>query len=177
LDVDPDQIEQVRRFGFKIYYGDATRLDLLESAGARDAKVLVVAVDKEEDSLLIVDLAREYFPHLKLVARARNMGHAFNLMERKVQIWERETFDSSLRMGSEVLKVLGWSPFEAVRAGFKFREHNLRTVREMFEKRSDQRELISVAKQAREDLEKMMARESHNLHRAEQSWDLHPDGR
>jgi glutathione-regulated potassium-efflux system ancillary protein KefC len=126
---------------------------------------------------MIVDLVREHFPHLHLVARARNMGHVFRLMDRGVEIFERETFDSSLRLGSEVLRLLGWSPFEAVRAGHKFREHNLRTVREMFNKRSDQRELISVAKQAREDLEKMMAGESHNLHRAKHGWDLHPDGR
>ncbi|MGZ3722450.1 MAG: monovalent cation:proton antiporter-2 (CPA2) family protein, partial [Bdellovibrionales bacterium] len=107
LDHDPDQIEQLRKFGFKVYYGDATRLDLLEAAGARSAEVLVVAVDKEEDSIIIVDLAKEHFPHLRIVARARNMSHVFKLMDRGIEIWERETFDSSLRMGSEVLKLLG----------------------------------------------------------------------
>jgi glutathione-regulated potassium-efflux system ancillary protein KefC len=175
LDHDPDQIEQLRKFGFKIYYGDATRLDLLEAAGARAAKILVVAVDDQEDCLMIVDLAKEHFPHLRIVARARNVAHLYKLMDRKVEVIERETFDASVRMGSEVLKMLGWSPFEAVRAGHKFREHNLRTVAELFNKRSDQREMISVAKQAREDLEKMMAGESHNLHRAKRGADVNPE--
>lgn len=177
LDHDPDQIEQLRKFGFKIYYGDATRLDLLEAAGARDAKILVVAVDQPEESLMIVDLAKEHFPHLKLVVRARNVDHVYKLIDRQVKIWERETFESSLKLGTEVLRMLGWSPFEAVRAGNKFREHNIRTLADLHSKRSDQRQLISAAKQAREDLEKMMAGESHNLHRAKHQWDVHPEVR
>jgi glutathione-regulated potassium-efflux system ancillary protein KefC len=177
LDHDPDQIEQLRRFGFKVYYGDATRLDLLEAAGASNAKILVVAVDGVEDSLAIVDVAKEHFPNLRVVARARNVDHVFKLIDRKVEVWERETFDSSVRMGGEVLQMLGWSPYEAVRAGHKFREHNIRSLHEMIGKRTNQREIISLAKQAREDLERLMAGESHNVHRSQHGWDVHPDGR
>jgi glutathione-regulated potassium-efflux system ancillary protein KefC len=177
LDHDPEQIEAVRRFGFKVYYGDATRLDLLEAAGARTAKILVVAVDDVEDNLEVVDLAREYFPHLQIVARARNVAHVYKLIERDVKIWERETFDSSLRMGVEVLNLLGWSPYQAVRAGHKFRDFNLHTIHELYTKRSNEREMLSVARQAREDLEKMFAGEGQNFRRVDDGWDIHPEGR
>lgn len=177
LDHDPDQIELVRRFGFKVYYGDATRLDLLESAGAGTAKILVVAVDDSDASLLIVDLAQQHFPHLRIVVRARNVAHVYDLMDRKVEIWERETFDSSLRLGTEVLRMLGWAPYQAVRAGFKFRKHNLKLLFEMASKRGNQRELVSVTKQAREDLEKMFAGEGEQLRRDDEGWVIHPEGR
>jgi len=171
LDQDPDQIESLRRFGFKVYYGDATRLDLLEAAGARNAKVLVVAVDGVDESLTIVDLAKENFPHLHLVVRARNVDHVYRLMDRKVKIWERETFEASLKLGGEVLHLLGWTRDEAGSATHKFREHNVRTLHELVHKRGDQREMISAAKAARDDLEKMMSGESHNSHRT----DSHPE--
>ena len=179
LDHDPDQIELVRRFGFKVYYGDATRLDLLESAGAATAKILVVAVDDADASLAIVDLAQLNFPHLKLVVRARNVAHVYKLIERKVEIWERETFDSSLRLGTEVLRVLGWSPYQAVRAGFKFREHNIKLIDELFTKCGDQRQLVSATKQAVLDLEKMFDGESggDHLRRGDDGWVVHPEGR
>ncbi len=177
LDHDPEQIEAVRRFGFKIYYGDATRLDLLTAAGAATAKILVVAVDGVEDGVAIVEMAQKHFPQLRVVARARNVAHAYQLMDLGVEVWERETFDSSLRMGSEVLRLLGWSPYQSVRAGLIFRKHNLQMIENMRASRADQRALLSVAKQAREDLEKMFTGERENLHRSEDSWDLHPDGR
>lgn len=177
LDHDPEQIELLRQFGFKIYYGDATRLDLLEAAGAARAKVLVVAVDDPGDSLQIVDMAREHFPHLKLVVRARNVGHVYDLIDREVDSWERETFDSSLRLGTDVLKLLGWEPYSAVKAAAKFRDHNVQLIYELHSIREDRARLTSAAKQAREDLEKMFAGEEEGLKRHEHTWDIHPDGR
>ncbi len=159
LDHDPDQIEMLRKFGFKVYYGDATRLDLMEAAGARKAKILVVAVDDVGDSLQVVDMAQENFPHLKIVARARNVGHVYELIDRGVEVWERETFESSLRMSAEVLKMLGWEPYRTVRAANQFRQHNIKLIHEMYEVREDQSKITSTAKQSRLDLEKMFAGE------------------
>ena len=177
LDHDPDLIESVRRFGFKVYYGDATRVDLLESAGARTAKIMVVAVDEMEPGLQIVDLVKEHFPHLRVVVRARNMEHVYKLIERGVEIWERETFDSSVRMGTEVLRLLGMTPYQAVRTGLKFRAHNLRAIYQLEKLRSNRSAFISANKQARDDLEKLMTNEGEGLRRGDDGWDVHPEAR
>jgi glutathione-regulated potassium-efflux system ancillary protein KefC len=164
LDYEPEQIEMLRRFGFKVYYGDATRLDLLESAGAREAKVLVVAIDNVEASLRLVDLARENFPHLKIFVRARNVDHMYELIERKITKIERETFESSLKMGGSVLHYLGLSVPQAETAMRKFREHNIKIIYEMQPHRKDQTALVSRAQQARDDLFKMFEEEAQILH-------------
>ncbi len=175
LDHDPDQIELLRRFGFKIYYGDATRLDLLEAAGAATAKVLVVAVDDQEDSLEIIDLAQQHFPHLQLVSRARNVGHVYELIDRDITFWERETFESSLRMSTEVLKTIGWEPYSAVRASNKFREHNIRMIYNLHAVRNDETKLTSAARQARVDLENMFNGERETLKSNPDGWDVQPE--
>lgn len=124
LDHDPEIVDTLRQFGFKVFYGDATRLDLLEAAGAAKAKVLVVAVDDITASLALVDLARQHFPHLKILARARDLPHAVALMDRDVSVIERETFHSALRLGEETLRVLGQPAYAARKKSLTFRQHN-----------------------------------------------------
>ena len=131
LDHDPDQIELIRKFGYKVFYGDATRLDLLQTAGAGNAKLLVVAIDQVEDSLALVDLARREFPKLGIVARARNVRHWLELTERGVTAIERETFESSLRSARAALEALGMPPYEAREFADVFRRQNLATLRAM----------------------------------------------
>ena len=113
LDHDPDTIESLRQIGFRVFYGDATRLDLLRIAGVAHARAVVVAVDDIDQSLEIVDLMRENFPDVPIVARARNVGHLFQLRDRGVKHIEREVFESSLRSARSVLEELGWPPAEA----------------------------------------------------------------
>ena len=96
----------MRRFGWPVFYGDATRLDLLRIAGAAKARVLVVAVDGIEPSLELVDLARENFPNLTIVARARNVQHWYQLNERGVRFIERETLDAALTSARSVLELM-----------------------------------------------------------------------
>jgi glutathione-regulated potassium-efflux system ancillary protein KefC len=124
LDHDPEIIDALRKFGFKVFYGDATRLDLLEAAGAAHAKILVVAVDSIEASLALVDLAQQHFPHLKIVARARDLPHAVELMNREVPVIERETFRSALKLGEETLKILGMPAYTARKRALTFKQHN-----------------------------------------------------
>ncbi|WII71988.1 glutathione-regulated potassium-efflux system protein KefC [Bdellovibrio sp. 22V] len=170
LDHEPGQIEMLRRFGFKVHYGDATRMDLLESAGARNAKILIVAIDNIEDNLKLVDLAQKTFPHLKIFARARNVGHMYSLMDRKVQGIERETFESSLRLGSTILHELGWPAYQSVVAANIFRDHNYDMIKELHQRRDNPDEMISKAKQARDDLEKMFQKENHYLELTDETW-------
>ena len=159
LDHDADMIEAARSFGYKVFYGDATRLDLLRTAGAETAKILVVAVDDKDQSLAIVDLAREHFPHLELIARAKDVTHWNELRDRGVTRVEREVFESSLRSARTVLEVLGFAPHEARAHAMRFRRHNLELFERMYPHRKDRSKLIAVVKQGRAQLEEQMAQE------------------
>lgn len=159
LDHDADMIEAARAFGYKVFYGDATRLDLLRTAGAGTAKVFVVAVDDREQSLRIVDLVRENFPHLELVARARDVPHWNDLRDRGVLRVDREVFESSLRTGRRVLELLGQAPHEARRQAMRFRRHNLELFERMYPHHRDRAKMIAVVKEGRQQLEEQMARE------------------
>jgi glutathione-regulated potassium-efflux system ancillary protein KefC len=159
LDHDADQIATLRRFGFRVFYGDATRLDLLRTAGAAQARVIVVAVDDVAQSLAIVDLVREHFPHLAIVARARNVGHWYALRDRGVSRIERETFAAALDSGRDVLELLGQQPHEARRHAMRFRRHNERLVEAMWPHHQDEAQLVALAKQGRAQLEELFAQE------------------
>ncbi len=164
LDHDAELIEAIRAFGYKVFYGDATRLDMLRTAGAGTAKILVLAVDGQEQSLKIVDIAREHFPQLQIVARARDVTHWNELRDREVQMVERELFESSLRSGRSVLELLNHTPHEARQMAMRFRRHNMTLFEEMRPHRKDRVKFIAVAKQGRAQLEEQMAKE-----RAEQA--------
>ncbi|REE86380.1 glutathione-regulated potassium-efflux system protein KefC [Cupriavidus plantarum] len=155
LDHDPDQIEFLREFGFNVYYGDATRVDLLEAAGAGRAKILVVAVDGMEDSLALIDRVRERWPDLKIYARARHVSHVYQLKDRGVETWERELFEGSLMMGRRVLEGLGFDPSDARNVALRFRRHNKAAIDRFYPHYTDQKKLVSLARQARDELEEM----------------------
>ena len=159
LDHDAEMIEAARAFGYPVFYGDATRLDLLRLSGAATARVLVVAVDEPEQSLKIVDLVREHFPQLQIVARVRDVTHWYQLRDRGVTRLEREVFESSLRSGRTVLELLGHTPEAARQAATRFRRHNLDLLEQMYPHHKDRAKLIAVAKQGRQQLEEQMARE------------------
>jgi voltage-gated potassium channel Kch len=131
LDLDPDHVEMLRRLGLKVFFGDASRLELLHSAGARDARLLVVAVDDEESSIRIIETAQKHFPHLQIFARASGRPHAYRLLKLGVNRIYRETLDSSLELGADALRGLGFRAYEAQRAARVFRRQDEATVREL----------------------------------------------
>ena len=159
LDHDADMVESVRSFGYRVFYGDATRLDLLRKAGADKAKILVLSVDDKVQSLKIVDLVKEHFPNLEIVARARDVTHWNALRDRGVMRVEREVFESSLRSARTVLELLGQHPHEARQAAMRFRQHNLDLFEKMYPHHKDRAKAIAVAKQGRLQLEEQMAQE------------------
>jgi glutathione-regulated potassium-efflux system ancillary protein KefC len=160
LDHDPDQIDLLRRYGLKVYYGDATRVDLLRAAGCEKARALIVAIDNVEDSLALVDAVKEEFPHVPILARARNVTHYYDLMDRGVTVIERETFEAALLLGRRTLQQLGFGAYQARQAAMKFRAHNLKTLQAVYPYYKDQEQMISMAAQAREELENMFARDA-----------------
>lgn len=113
LDYDAEQIESLRRFGARVFYGDAARPDLLKSAGANDAKMVVVCESERDRSLAIVTMIRHHFPHLTICAQARDRGHVYELINEGVEVFERETFESALTLGEQALVGLGWKPYSA----------------------------------------------------------------
>jgi glutathione-regulated potassium-efflux system ancillary protein KefC len=159
LDHDAEMIEAARQFGYRVFYGDATRLDLLRTAGAGNARILVVAVDDVEQSLEIVDLVRHHFPALHIVARARDVTHWNQLRDRGVMLVQREMFESSLMSARSVLELLGQSQEAADQTTRIFRQHNLELFEQLHPHYQDRAKLISVVKQGRAQLEQQMAQE------------------
>jgi glutathione-regulated potassium-efflux system ancillary protein KefC len=166
LDHDADQVTSVRRFGWPAFYGDATRLDLLRTAGAGTARVIVVAVDDVEQSLRIVDLVREHFAQAAIVARARNVTHWYGLHERGVEFIERETFDAALMSGRSVLELMGWERHAARTQALRFRKHNIELMVQMAPHQGDETKLISMSKRGTQELRELWAREREEQQRA-----------
>jgi glutathione-regulated potassium-efflux system ancillary protein KefC len=165
LDHDADQVESVRKFGYTVFYGDATRLDLLETAGAAHARLLVNAIDGIEDSLALVDRVRANFPDLPIVSRARNVSHYLELRLRGVEVIERETFESALRAGRAALERLGIDRFRAREMADAFRRHNLATVESQLAVYQDETRYMAAAKAGREELEQQFARDRERFER------------
>ncbi len=167
LEHDAEQVEAIRRFGWKVYYGDAARLDLLRGAGAETAKLFVLAIDDVEQSVAVAKLVREHFPHLTIVARARNVSHYYQLRNLGIEAVERETLDSALMSGRSALEALGLQRHQARTLALRFRQHNVELVEQMRPHSGDEAQLIAIAKQGRQQLEEQFAREREaaNQHR------------
>jgi glutathione-regulated potassium-efflux system ancillary protein KefC len=159
LDHDAEAIEALRKFGWRVYYGDATRLDLMRTAGAATARVLVLAIDDVDRSVEVAQMVRENFPQLTIVARARNVTHYYQLYELGVRLIERETLDSALMSARSTLETLGWEPHQARNLALRFRRHNVDQLRAMAPHRKDEAKLIAAAKQGRQQLEELFALE------------------
>src|SRR6185369_2675702 len=158
IDHDPNQIELVRRFGQKAYYGDVTRLDLLHSAGAAKAKLLVIAVDDKDAALATAKLARAHFPELALLVRAYSRTDAFEYADLGIPAF-RETFGSAIDAGEAALRVLGHSAHEATHLAREFRRHDEAMLERSAPHRGDVKKLISIGRQGTADLEKLLQNE------------------
>jgi CPA2 family monovalent cation:H+ antiporter-2/glutathione-regulated potassium-efflux system ancillary protein KefC len=162
LEKNPDQVEAVGRFGFKAYFGDATRMDLLRSAGIGEARMLVVAVDDPDAAIDIVRQAREGWPDLKIFARARNRRHAFDLDRAGADYYHRETLDASLALAREAMIALGGNRQTIERRARKFLEHDVATLRKSFEFFESEPDMISFAKLSREELESILREDAQD---------------
>ncbi len=159
LDHSVDILEVARTFGYRVFYGDATRLDLLRMAGAAQARVLVLAVDAPGPSLKIAALAREHFPHLKVVARARDLTHWNDLRDLGVTQVQRELFESSLLSARSVLEHMGLEETETDALLARFRQHNIALADRMYPHHKDQARMIAVAREGRGQLAEQLAKE------------------
>ena len=182
LDHSAETVEGLRRFGWPTFYGDATRLDLLRTAGADRARVIVVAIDDVDQSLKVVDLVQQHFSQATIVARARNATHWYGLNARGVKYIERETLDSALMSGRSVLELMGWQAHAARTQALRFRRHSIEILHQMAPHQGDQKKLISIAKLGRQQLEEVWSRERAERTslatrlRGGSAWSAEPEG-
>jgi glutathione-regulated potassium-efflux system ancillary protein KefC len=146
IDDDPVQIDLVRRFGVKVFYGDGSRLDLLHSAGVAQAELVVIAVGGRDRILAIARHVRRHFPHVTIAARAVDRGHAHDLMALGVEVLERETFLSAISLGAKVLVKLGHPPDDAERLARAFEAHDNQLLRDSFAVRDDEDAYVGMVR-------------------------------
>lgn len=171
LENDSDQVDLLRKFGRKVFYGDASRHDLLEAAGAAKAKLLILALNNPEKTLELIHTARKHFPQLTILARAQGRVDAYDLVASGVDHVYRETFDSALRMGTDALRLLGSRSHRAYRAAQRFRRNDEALLRELAHKRHDDN-FIDVARRRIEELESVLRRDmSDDARPLDEAWD------
>jgi len=153
LDHNPDQIEDARRFGYRVYYGDASRLDMLRAAGAEEARLLIITVDNPDMALAITDLAQQHFPQLTILARARGMAIALEFLKRGVPQFQREVLESALLLGENALKELGYGAYQAKQMTHIFRNHEHTLLKRMYETDAVEKR-IHISQMARKELAK-----------------------
>lgn len=156
LDSSIEQIELLRRFGRKVHYGDASRLDLLRSAGAEKAKLLVVAIDDRDKAIELVEAAREAFPQLKILARAWDRRHAYELLRDGADDVERETFEGALTVGRKSLVALGFSDYRATRAATYFRKLDKQLFDELAPSYGQEENYILATRDSRETMDSLL---------------------
>lgn len=160
LELNPNQVNFVAKYGNKVYYGDTTRYDVMLAAGAAEAKVLLLAVDDVEQSVRTAELIRQRFPGLIVIARARDRGHAYRLMEAGVEHVVRETFFSGIEAGRLTLENIGFNARDARHVAEVFREHDERRLRQQFGGHHDEARFQAEARAWAEQLEEIFAEDA-----------------
>jgi monovalent cation:proton antiporter-2 (CPA2) family protein len=161
LDANSDRVESLRKIGIKVYYGDALRIDLLKAAGADRAKLIVVALDDSAQVLQLVNTVKKHFPNMHIIARAHGLDDTYELMDAGVLHVFRETIDTSLRAGTEALKIMGVRAYTAQRAHDLFLQHDEKSLKKMAAARHDKKKYISVLRNRIEELETLIQNDIH----------------
>lgn len=172
LERDPNQVSFLRRYGYKVYYGDATQLELLRAAGAAQADSIVIAADDPEANMQIVHLCQEHFPQLQILARARGRVEAHALLSAGVTLFSRETFSSALELGKKALVTTGMHPHRAYRAQQYFKRLDMQMLRDLMPQHQAGVTEISRVKEARRELDDIFEREMQNESLRHQGWDV-----
>ena len=156
LDHSPSQIEMLKKFGNKVFYGDAARKDLLEASGAKEAQLIVLAIDDADKIIEIALLVQKHYPNLQIAARAIDRHHAYELLRIGVTAIKRETFESALELGVSALELLGNSPESSKRAGKLFSEHDKESMHVLSEVWGDDHSYGVAVKQRMELLQQVL---------------------
>ncbi|NAW59191.1 MULTISPECIES: glutathione-regulated potassium-efflux system protein KefB [unclassified Vibrio] len=171
LESDASQIHLLRKYGYKVFYGDATQVDLLRAAGAESAEAMIICTDSPDEIMSIIALCQQHFPHLKLLARARSRVEAYQLLSHGVDRYSRETFLGALDLGRQALVELGMHPYQAKRAEAHFRKLDNAMLKELLPQHNEDKQLAQRAKEARKELEEIFGREMDNDRQSRHFWE------
>ena len=164
LDDDPDHVEQSRKFGFRVFYGDATRLDLLHAAGADSADFLIITLDDPDAITRLAQVARTHFPQLRVIARARDMRHMFALRDLGVEFIERETWLSALKLGEIAVAQVGADPEKARRTAETFAEHDIDVVAKLYQVHKERPDThVIVSNELRDQLARTLSEDERRM--------------
>ncbi len=163
IDNDVTNIEVLRKYGFEVYYGDITRLDLLEAAGASQAELLLITISNLEKSKQLVELSKKHFPNLKIAVSASDRASAYELMDLGIKSIRRETFGSALEIGKDALLELGYEPYEAHRKSLLFKKRDEEMMPRLFEiHKEDMDNYISMYQKHLVEIEELMQLDQSN---------------
>ena len=172
LDYKPSQIDMVRKFGYKVFYGDASRIDLLHSAGASEAKLFILAIDDKEKALEIAETVKKHFPNLEVLARSFDRRHTYELMNLGVRVIQRETFNSALELGTSALRHLGFHGYQAHRAALTFKHHDEKTLVDLHEHWGDEKTFLIQMQERNQDLIDLLSSDEEELEEnMDHSWE------
>ncbi len=162
LDIDSDRVDVLRKMGFKVYYGDASRFELLSAAGASRAKIIIIAIDNAEKRLEMIETIKKHFPNLRMLARAKNRFDAYDQMNAGMLHVYRETLDTSIRVGLDAMKFLGYRAYSAQRAARTFLKYDELSLKKLASIREEDQYIVT-ARELIEELESVIKADNHNI--------------
>lgn len=172
LDNDSDRVELLRKMGFEVYYGDATRLDLLQAAGAEKAKILIASIDDLTTNQLLIQTVKKHFPHIQILARARNRMDAYELIDMGVKHIYRETLFTSIYLAIDVLKEMGFRNYTATRKGLDFIRYDEQALHKLARHRKDMKSYIFNVREQIEQQERLLSADLNaNMSETDHAWD------
>ncbi|TNF45773.1 MAG: potassium transporter [Bacteroidetes bacterium] len=172
IDSNPANVEILRKFGFKLYYGDVTRPQVIEQAGIKHAKLVILSMAEYDEALKVADYLKKNYPHVKILARAKDIYHAFEFFKRNVNIVQREVFDSAAELGEKALVQLGFSRYEAYRATRTFKHHEKQVLLDLYALwKEDENRFIQETRRFSEQLSEMLqAEKDYLIHETDYAW-------
>jgi len=174
LDNNPANVEILRKYGFKLYFGDVTRPQLLENAGIKNARMLILSMAEHEEALKVAQYVREKHPHVKILARAKDIFHEFEYFKLNIHTVQREMFDSANELGTQALTELGFSKYEAYRATRTFKHHENRVIDELYQKwKDDHNESVRESHRFHDQVsETLQAEKDYYMRESDCAWDV-----
>ena len=170
LDMDSDTVDVLRKMGIKVFYGDASRYDLLYSAGALEAKLIIIAIDPPEKRMELIETVKKHFPHLHILVRAANRFDAYDQMNAGMLHVYRETLDTSLRMGVDAMTLLGFRAYTAKRLARTFLKHDESNLKKLAAIRNRE-EYIMEARKYIEEIEMIIQADKDSSYFKDEGWD------
>jgi voltage-gated potassium channel Kch len=176
IDSNPTNVEVLRKFGFKLFYGDVTRPQVLEQAGVKNARLIILSMAEYDDAIKVAGYLRKKYPQLKIMARAKDIYHTFEFFRQHVETVQNEVFSSAADLGEKALVYLGLSPYEAYRATRTFKHHEKQVINDLYHSwKKDEGKFIQDSRRFSEQLAEILESEKeYGIHDSDYAWDVNP---